>query len=88
MIIMSSVMAGPIRQTMAGAEPWQEGKDIVLVQTGTTALTRAMIPAIDRSGDPVSSIKYTRAITRQADIAVASNEVSFWIPAPTRSGTA
>lgn len=72
--------ARPYPITLRGAEAWQTGEHLTLLQTGTTALTRAMIPAVERAGDILSPIRHTRDITRAADLAVASNEVSFLEP--------
>ena len=63
--------------SLRGAEDWDPERHINIVQTATTAMTRAFIPSVDRSGDPLSPVRYTKNITRQADIAITSNEVSF-----------
>ena len=65
---------------MDEAETWDEDAHVIVVQTGVTAMTRAFIPAVDRSGDVLSPVRYTRKITAQADIATTSNEVSFLEP--------
>ncbi|HPG51231.1 MAG TPA: CapA family protein [Spirochaetota bacterium] len=70
----------PYPVTLGGAEAWDPGRHVTVVQTGVTAMTRAFIPAVDRSGDVLSPVRYTRKITSRADIAVTSNEVSFLEP--------
>jgi poly-gamma-glutamate capsule biosynthesis protein CapA/YwtB (metallophosphatase superfamily) len=66
--------------TVGWAEPWDINSHISVVQTGVTAMTRAFIPAVARSGDPFSPIRHTKKITSQADLATTSNEVSFLEP--------
>jgi poly-gamma-glutamate capsule biosynthesis protein CapA/YwtB (metallophosphatase superfamily) len=70
----------PYPVTLDSAEAWDPDAHITVVQTGVTAMTRAFIPAVDRSGDVLSPVRYTRNITAQADIATTSNEVSFLEP--------
>jgi hypothetical protein len=70
----------PYPMTMDGAETWDPDAHVTVVQTGVTAMTRAFIPAVGRSGDVLSPVRYTRNITAQADIAATSNEVSFLEP--------
>jgi hypothetical protein len=70
----------PYPVTMDGAETWDPDAHVTVVQTGVTAMTRAFIPAVGRSGDVLSPVRYTRNITAQADIATTSNEVSFLEP--------
>ena len=65
---------------MKGAEPWDPDSHLSIVQTGVTAMTRAFIRAVDRSGDVLSPVRYTREITARADLAMTSNEVSFLNP--------
>ncbi len=65
---------------MSGAEQWDPDAHISIAQTGVTAMTRAFIPAVEKSGDPLSPVKYTRAVTSGADLATTSNEVSFREP--------
>lgn len=65
---------------MNGAEEWEPGSHVTIAQTGVTAMTRAFMPAVERSGDPLSPVRYTKAITARADIATTSNEVSFLEP--------
>jgi poly-gamma-glutamate capsule biosynthesis protein CapA/YwtB (metallophosphatase superfamily) len=62
------------------AQPWDTNAHVSVVQTGVTAMTRAFIPAVARSGDLLSPIRYTKKITSQADLATTSNEVSFLEP--------
>jgi len=64
---------------MTGAERWEPDKEITVVQTGVTAMTRAFIRAVKKHGTafPVSE---TKDITAGADIAMTSNEVSFLEP--------
>lgn len=66
--------------SLPGAEPWKRDGYLHMVQTGVTAMTRAFIPAVDRSRDPDYPIRHTRGITSRADLAVTSNEVSFLDP--------
>ncbi len=65
---------------MKEAEPWDPASHISIAQTGVTAMTRAFIRAVDRSGDVLSPVRYTRNITARADLAVTSSEVSFLEP--------
>lgn len=65
---------------MSGAETWDSDAHLTIAQTGVTAMTRAFMAAVDKSGDLLSPVKYTRAITTRADIATTSNEVSFLDP--------
>ena len=65
---------------MAGAEKWDPNAHSTIVQTGVTAMTRAFIAAVDRSGDILSPVRYTMKITTPADLATTSNEVSFLEP--------
>ncbi len=62
------------------ADPWDPNSHVSIVQTGVTAMARAFIPAVERSGDPLSPIRYTKKITSQADLAITSNEASFLEP--------
>lgn len=62
---------------LEGAEAWDEEEHVCVVQTGVTAMTRAFIPAVDRSGDILSPIRDVRGITAGADLSLTSNEVSF-----------
>jgi poly-gamma-glutamate capsule biosynthesis protein CapA/YwtB (metallophosphatase superfamily) len=61
-------------------EPWIEDQHLSIVQTGVTAMTRAFIPAVEKSGDLFMPIRYVKSITKNADIATTSNEVSFLNP--------
>ncbi len=70
----------PYPVTLGGAETWNPDGHVTVVQTGVTAMTRAFISAVDRSGDVLSPVRFTRQITMRADIAVTSNEVSFLDP--------
>ncbi|MCP4136355.1 MAG: hypothetical protein GY754_35620 [bacterium] len=76
---------------LKGLPPWEENKALTIVQTGVTALTRHFVKAVDKAvaggGDPLYPIRFTGAITRQADIAMTSNEVSFKSPCPYRGQT-
>lgn len=63
--------------SLRGADEWDPERHINIVQTATTAMTRAFIPAVERSGDPLSPVRFTKSVTRQADLAITSNEVSF-----------
>lgn len=63
-----------------GIEQWDPEKHITFIQTGTTAMTRAFIGSVERTGDLDEPIKYTMEITSAADLASASNEVSFLEP--------
>ena len=65
---------------MQGAAGWKNGELLTIVQTGVTAMTRAFIPSVKRSGDLLSPVKFTKAVTSSADIAITSNEVSFLEP--------
>ncbi len=71
---------GPYPFTMGGAEQWDPKSHITVAQTGVTAMTRAFMAAVDKSGDLLSPVKYTKAITSRADLATTSNEVSFLDP--------
>jgi hypothetical protein len=66
--------------SLDGAEPWDPGLHLSIVQTGVTAMTRAFIPSVEKSGDILSPIRYTKRITSRADLAMTSNEVSFLEP--------
>ncbi|MBP7735555.1 MAG: CapA family protein [Spirochaetes bacterium] len=66
--------------TMGGAEQWDPKSHLTIAQTGVTAMTRAFMPAVKKSGDLLSPVKYTKAITSRADLATTSNEVSFLDP--------
>jgi poly-gamma-glutamate capsule biosynthesis protein CapA/YwtB (metallophosphatase superfamily) len=65
---------------MKGAMEWDPASHITLTQTGVTAMTRAFMPAVEKSGDLLSPVRYTKAITSRADLATTSNEVSFLEP--------
>ncbi len=65
---------------MNGAVEWNPDAHISIAQTGVTAMTRAFIPSVEKSGDPLSPVKYTKAITSRTDLAMTSNEVSFLEP--------
>jgi hypothetical protein len=72
--------AGDYPFTMNGAEEWDPDSHVTIAQTGVTAMTRAFMPAVDKSGDLLSPVRHTKAITSRADIATTSNEVSFLEP--------
>ncbi len=63
--------------TAGFARQWDSSGHVSVVQTGVTAMTRAFIPAVKRSGDVLSPVRETWEITSSADIAMTSNEVSF-----------
>ncbi len=63
-----------------GALPWDSAKNCTVVQTGVTAMTRAFIAAVERSGSVLYPVRETAPITAQADLALTSNEVSFLEP--------
>ena len=65
---------------MEGATAWDPGSHLSIVQTGVTAMTRAFIYAVEKSGDLFSPIRYTEKTTSGADLAITSNEVSFVEP--------
>ncbi len=72
--------AGSYSFVMDGAEEWDRDRHIAIVQTGVTAMTRAFMPAVERSGDLLYPVRHTKAITTRADLAMTSNEVSFLDP--------
>lgn len=63
--------------TIEGIAPFNAENHITVVQTGVTAMTRAFIRAVEKSGDVLMPVQHTAAITRAADLAMTSNEVSF-----------
>ncbi len=65
---------------MKGAAEWDIDNHFTIAQTGVTAMTRAFMPAVEKSGDLLSPVRYTKAITSRADLATTSNEVSFREP--------
>ena len=65
---------------LSGAMQWKSKSSFTVVQTGVTAMTRAFIAGVDRSGDVLYPVRETAPITAQADIALTSNEVSFLDP--------
>ncbi len=65
---------------ISGVVRWIPENEITVIQTGVTAMTRAFIRSVEKKGDILYPIKYTRRITSQADIAATSNEVSFLDP--------
>ena len=65
---------------LQGVPKWNNELFLSVVNTGVTAMTRAFVPAVKRSKDLYSPVKFTANITSQADIAVTSNEVSFLDP--------
>ncbi|HPV42881.1 MAG TPA: CapA family protein [Spirochaetota bacterium] len=71
---------GPYAFTMNGAEEWDPGSHVTIAQTGVTAMTRAFMAAVEKSGDILSPVRFTKTITSKADIATTSNEVSFLEP--------
>lgn len=76
----SLVEGGPYPFIIRGADKWDPDSHLTIVQTATTAMTRGFIHAVDKSGDTLSPVRYTRNITSRADLAVTSNEVSFMDP--------
>ncbi len=66
--------------TMGGAEQWDPKSHITIAQTGVTAMTRAFMAAVEKSGDILSPVRHTKTITSRADLATTSNEVSFLDP--------
>lgn len=71
---------GPYPFVMNGAGEWDPDSHITIAQTGVTAMARAFMPAVEKSGDLLSPVRYTKSITSRADIATTSNEVSFREP--------
>jgi len=65
---------------LSGAMQWKPKSSFTVVQTGVTAMTRAFIAGVYRSGDVLYPVRETAPITAQADIALTSNEVSFLDP--------
>ncbi len=65
---------------LPGARPLSAMESFTVVQTGVTAMTRAFISAVARSGDVLYPVGETAPITAQADLALTSNEVSFLDP--------
>lgn len=62
----------------AGRErPWNAAESLTIVQTGVTAMTRAFISAVARSGNMLHPVGETAPPTAQADPAPTSSEVSF-----------
>jgi len=62
---------------MPGIEEWKSDSAFTVVQTGVTAMTRSFIRTVERQNNILYPIKYIKAITLKADLAVTSNEVSF-----------
>jgi len=71
---------GEYSLTADSADTYYEKRHITVIQTGVTAMTRAFIPAVERSGDLFYPVRYTMEITKGADISTTSNEVSFMDP--------
>lgn len=70
----------PYLLLLPGTTPWKSKRSFTVVQTGVTAMTRAFIAGVDRSGDVLYPVKETAPITARADLAITSNEVSFLDP--------
>ncbi len=66
--------------TMARAMTYDPKECISIVQTGVTAITRGVMNVIRRKKNIYAPIAYTEKITKKADLAITSNEVSFLSP--------